>query len=115
MKHGHTKLIVCLCVQHKWDADGHWTPIPMCLTCGSYVSHFKNIIFRLGYVSDTTGYGSDTRQTQLGCPLDITGHSLDTPEHNLVLIFQLFDGPKTNLKAQKFKFISEFYLRYQSK
>ena len=71
----------------------------------SYVSHLKNIIFRLRYVSDTTNmawtrakHGSDARRTRLDT-------AQIRQEHNLVIFFQLFDGPKKNSKIQKLKFI----------
>ena len=87
MKHGHTKLIVCLRVRHVSDTK-------------SYVSYLKNIIFRLGHASDTIEYGSDKRRMQL----ERTSEQLDIAriqlEHNLILfsnylwIKKEFKGPK---------------------
>ena len=95
MKHGHIKLVVCVRVRHKWDTDGRWTPV-------QHVSDLKNIIFRLGHASDTTEYGSDMHRAQL---IRVSDTARIKPEHNLILFFQLFDGPKNNSKVQKPKFI----------
>ena len=105
MKHGHTKLMVVrmsdiseipTCVGHHYNT---------CPTRGLTCLILKILFF-----------DSDTHRTQLNMARTRAGHSLDAhwirldtarirPKHNLVLFFQLFDGPKKNLKAQKLKFI----------
>ena len=100
MKHGHTKLMVCPRVRHKWDTDARWTPVRHVSDTRFYVSHLKNIIFWLGHASDTTEYGSDTRRTWLGHASDTIEHGSDTARTQpSTFFFQLFDGPKKNSKA----------------
>ena len=89
MKHGHTKLMVCPRVRHKWDTDARWTLVRHVSDTRSYVFNLKTIIFRLGHISDTTEHGSDTARTQ----------------PSTSFFFQLFDGPKKNSKVQKPNFI----------
>ena len=43
----------------------------------SYVFHLKNIIFWLGYASNTIEYGSDTRRSRLRRASEMTGHDSD--------------------------------------
>ena len=101
MKHGHTKLMVCLRVRHKWDTDARWTPVRHVSDTRFYVSYLKNIIFWLGHASDTTKYGSDTRRTWLRHALDTIEHGSNTArtQPSTFFFFQLFDGPKKNSKA----------------
>ena len=101
MKHGHTKLVVCLRVRHKWDTDTRWTSVRHVSDTRSYVSHLKNIIFRLRHASDTTKYASDTRRHDL----DARRTRLDTahiwPEYNLILFFPIIWWTKKEFKDQK--------------
>ena len=78
MKHGHTKLVVCPHVRHKWDTDADWIPVRHMFDTRSYVSNLKNIIFQLGHASDTIEYGSARGRAQLGYMSDMTEHGSDT-------------------------------------
>ena len=103
MKHGHTKLMVCPRVRHKWDTDACWTPVRHVFDTRSYVSHLKNIIFRLGHESDTTEYGSDTRRTWLGRVSDTTGHGSDTAKIQTSTFFPIIWWTKKEFKSPKAK------------
>ena len=78
VKHGHTKLMVCPRVRHKWDTDARWTSVQHVFDTRSYLFHLKNIIFRLGHASDTTEYGLDTRQKRLGHDWTLLGYGQNT-------------------------------------
>ena len=104
MKYGHTKLIVCPHVWHKWDTNARWTPVRHVSDMRSYMSHLKNIIFRLGCASNMTGYSSDTRWTRLRRMSDITEHGSDMARVRPSIFFPIiwwtkkkFKGPKTQI------------------
>ena len=98
MKHGHTKLIVCTRVWHKWDTDARWTPVRHVSDTRSYVSHLKNIIFRLGHASDM-------RRTRLECTSDAARHGFNTTRTQLSTFLIIW---WTKKKIQRSKNSSSF-------
>ena len=72
MKYRHTNLMVCSRVRHKWDIDARWITVRHISDMWFYVSHLKNIIFRLEHTSDTTGDGLNMHRTRLGRASNMT-------------------------------------------
>ena len=102
MKHGHTKLVVCPHVWHKWDTDADWIPVLHMFDTRSYVSNLKNIIFRLGHASDTIEYGSARGRAQLGYMSDMTEHGSDTARtQSNTFFFPIIWWTKKEFKGSK--------------
>ena len=87
MKHGHTNLMVCPCVQHA-------------VLRVSFKKNYFSVRTRVRHAWTWLGHASNTTQTYVG-------HGSDTTrtQPNTFFFFQLFDRPKKNSKAQKLKFI----------
>ena len=62
MKYGHTKLMVCPRVRHKWDADTRWILVRQVSDTQSYVSYLKKYYF---LTWTRVGHNLVARQTRL--------------------------------------------------
>ena len=100
MKHRHTKLMVCPTqVGHRCALNTSTTRVRHAVLRVLFKKYYLSTWTRVGHNRIWLGHGSDVCRTRL----DTAWIRL---EHNLLLFFfQLFDGPKKNLKIQKPKFI----------
>ena len=64
MKHGHTNLMVCSRVRHKWDTDARWISVRHVSNTRPFVSHLKKYYFSaqicVRYAQTWLEYASDT-------------------------------------------------------